>query len=162
MAEEVFCIEEETEAWNIDGSSDAQADSGSWLQYAEASTGRKRGLCSFQGCRNRAEVGGHVWVKRIGCCIAPICKVCNRHNNQTRMQGSGACLRRNIEVTKTAMTAGMRTADRRVAMRRAAAAKASSSVKQTAKACYRCGRPGHYVQQCYAQRHVSGKRLEES
>ena len=51
---------------------------------------------------------------RIGCVIAPICKQCNRPSNQRRMQGSGARLRANIEVTRTFMTPGMRTAARRV------------------------------------------------
>jgi hypothetical protein len=84
MEGEVLCIEEATEAWNMDGSSDALPVSGSHIKDVEETTGRKRGRCSFQGCLNRAEVGGHVWVKRVGCCIAPICKVCNRPNNHMR------------------------------------------------------------------------------
>ena len=79
-----------------------------------APTGRKRGRCSFEGCGNEAEVGGHVQIARTGCVIAPICKPCNNPNNQNRMQGAGARLRKNIEVTRTPMTWGMRTAVRRV------------------------------------------------
>ena len=38
MAGEVVCIEQETEAWNIDGSSDAQGHSGHSAQYCYART----------------------------------------------------------------------------------------------------------------------------
>ena len=110
---EVLILNETFSAWNVDGSSDALSRSGSWLRDAEESTGRKRGRCSFEGCGNQAEVGGHVWMARIGCVIAPICKPCNRPSNQQRMQGAGARLRKNIEVTRTAKTDGMRKAVRR-------------------------------------------------
>jgi hypothetical protein len=112
---EVLYLDEAVGAWNIDGSSDALAESGSWLRDAEEATGRRRGRCSFEGCPNQAEVGGHVWIKGVGCFIAPICKPCNRYGNQDRMQGAKARLRKNIEVTRTGMTEGMRTATRRVA-----------------------------------------------
>jgi len=104
------------DAWNMDGSSDAQAESGSWLRDAEEATGRLRGRCSFDGCPNQAEVGGHVWIRGEGCFIAPICRPCNRFDNPERMQGAGARLRANIEVTRTAMTEGMRNAERRIAV----------------------------------------------
>lgn len=108
------------EAWNMDGSSDAVAGYGSsWLRHAEEATGRRRGLCSFKDCPHRADVGGHVWIKRWGCFIAPICRSCNNINNEERMQGAGALLRPNVEVTKTQMTEGMRTANRRVLPSRA-------------------------------------------
>lgn len=113
MAPEVLVLLEPISAWNVDGSSDALSRSGSWLRDAEKATGRKRGRCSFEGCSNQAEVGGHVHIWRIGCVIAPICKSCNRCNNQQRMQGSGARLRKNIEVTRAEVTEGMRTAVRR-------------------------------------------------
>lgn len=107
------------EAWNVDGSSDALAGYGSsWLRRAEEATGRRRGRCSFKDCPHRAEVGGHVWIRRWGCFIAPICRSCNNPNNEERMQGAGARLRPNVEVTKTQMTEGMRTADRRVPLAR--------------------------------------------
>ena len=102
-------------AWNVDGSSDALAESGSWLRDAEEATGRKRGRCSFEGCLKQAEVGGHMWITGMGCFIAPICRSCNRHDNQDRMQGAGARLRENIVVTRTEMTNGMHTATRRIA-----------------------------------------------
>jgi hypothetical protein len=112
---ELMYLDEAVGAWNVDGSSDALAESGSWLRDAEEATGRRRGRCSFEGCPNLAEVGGHVWISQEGCFIAPICKPCNRHDNQDRMQGAGARLRGNIEVTRTGMTEGMRTATRRIA-----------------------------------------------
>ena len=102
--EETVSFDGAVEAWNMDGSSDAQAESGSWLRDAEEATGRRRGRCSFDGCPNQAEVGGHVWIRGEGCFIAPICRPCNRHDNPERMQGAGACLRANIVVTKTAMS----------------------------------------------------------
>lgn len=102
--EETVSFDGAVEAWNMDGSSDTQAESGSWLRDAEEATGRRRGRCSFDGCPNQAEVGGHVWIRGEGCFIAPICRPCNRHDNPERMQGAGACLRANIVVTKTAMT----------------------------------------------------------
>jgi hypothetical protein len=114
--EEVVSWDEAVEAWNMDGSSDAQAESGSWLRDAEEATGRRRGRCSFDGCPNQAEVGGHVWIKGEGCFIAPICRPCNRYDNPERMQGAGARLRANIDVTTTAMTEGMRNAERRIAV----------------------------------------------
>jgi hypothetical protein len=107
---------ESVEAWNMDGSSDAQAESGSWLRDAEKATGRRRGRCSFVDCPNQAEVGGHVWIRGEGCFIAPICRPCNRYDNPERMQGAGARLRANIDVMETAMTEGMRNAERRIAV----------------------------------------------
>ena len=109
---EVLVLKETFSAWNVNGSSDARAQRGSWIQDAEEATGRTRGRCSFDGCDQKAEVGGHIWMSRVGCVIAPICKACNHPNNQNRMQGSGAHLRKNIEVTRTKMTKGMRTAVR--------------------------------------------------
>jgi len=105
-------------AWNVDGSSDARPESGSWLRDAERATGRRRGRCSFDGCRNQAEVGGHVWIKKQGCFIAPICRPCNRFDNRDRMQGAGARLRAHTEVTPAAVTKGMRSAERRRTPRR--------------------------------------------
>jgi hypothetical protein len=114
--EVVYTLDEAVEAWNMDGSSDAQAESGSWLRDAEEATGRRRGRCSFDGCPNQAEVGGHVWIRGEGCFIAPICRPCNRYDNPERMQGAGARLRANIDVTEAAITEGMRNAERRIAV----------------------------------------------
>ena len=110
---EVLILKETFSAWNYDGSSDAVAQSGSWLRDAEEATGRKRGRCSFDGCGRQAEVGGHVHMARIGCVIAPICRECNNPNNQSRRMGAGARLRKNIEVTRSDVTEGMRNAVRR-------------------------------------------------
>ena len=93
------------EAWNADGTADAVPFlAGSWIAEAEAITGRRRGRCSFEGCPNMAEVGGHVWVRSIGCVIAPICRPCNNPRNMARRQGGGSYLRANIEVFRTHMT----------------------------------------------------------
>ena len=167
MEPEVLWIEEPVGAWNMDGSSDARAERGSWLQDAEAATGRKRGRCSFDACPNTAQVGGHLWVQGIGCCIAPICRACNRPNNRARMQGAGPRLRSRIAVTKTAMTKGMRAAERRIPASgegrrqvRGAPSTSASPEQQARGACYRCGRPGHFASQCYAKTHASGASLE--
>lgn len=114
IVSEVVYLTEPHEAWNVDGSSDARAEGGSWIKAAKEATGRRRGRCSFAGCHNLAEVGGHVWIRKMGCFIAPICKPCNSCDNQTRMQGARARLRQKIEVTETEMTEGMRNVRRRV------------------------------------------------
>ncbi len=101
-------LSEPVEAWNVDGAADAVPDlTGSWIAEAEAVTGRRRGRCSFEGCPNMAEVGGHVWLVRIGCVLAPICRPCNNPRNMARRQGGGSYLRANIEVFRTHMTEGM-------------------------------------------------------
>lgn len=103
-------------AWNMDGSSDDPPPEGfSWISFAEHVTGKRRGKCSFSDCCNKAEVGGHLWVKQVGCCIAPICSGCNYHENEKRMQGGNSTLRKGITVIKTSMSDGMYRAPRRYA-----------------------------------------------
>ncbi len=136
-------------AWNVDGSSDATPRSKSWVCDAKEATGRKRGRCSYEGCSNQAEVGGHVYMARIGCVIAPICNPCNRPNNKNRMQGSGARLRKNVDVTCTAMTDGMRKAVRRAP----GVAEGCVKRKRRARFCDSCGddisnRPASHTRCC--------------
>ncbi len=134
------------EAWNADGTADAvPVLTGSWIAEAEAVTGRRRGRCSFEGCPNMAQVGGHVWLARIGCVIAPICRPCNNPRNMARRQGGGSYLRANIEVFQTHMTEGMRNTERRYA-------------EEPRRRCERCGTdisdrpPDHRVcYPCYRQ-----------
>ena len=140
-------VDEPMSAWNVDGSTDAVAACGSWLALAEHATGRKRGTCSFEGCSNRAQVGGHVWIARLGPCIAPICKPCNLCGNQSRMQGGGSRLRKGVEVTRTGMSEGMCTAKRRAPTervkrrRRCEACGADVSDRPTSHTlCYPCWR----------------------
>ena len=130
---DVLRLEEALSAWNVDGSSDALSQSGSWIRDAENATGRRRGRCSYEGCGNRAEVGGHVYMARVGCVIAPICKPCNRTSHQGRMQGAGARLRANIEVTRTFMTTGMHTATRRVP-----ATTSAPAIRKRQRRCVSC------------------------
>jgi len=112
----VYKIAESIVAWNVDGSSDAKAITGSWIRDAELATGRRRGMCSYLGCNKAAEVGGHIYIAQQGFFIAPICSACNSHTNVDRMQGAKARLRANIEVTRVEETQGMRNADRRIAV----------------------------------------------
>ena len=153
MANQVYCLKESLEAWNMDGSSDAVATRSSWIKSAESATGRKRGLCSFAGCGRPAELGGHVWIRGEGCFLAPICKSCNYYKNKSKQQGAGARLRKNIEVTKVSITAGMKDASRRRYDERA------SRNKQ--RGCSRCGRNGHDAERCYASTHVDGFSMSD-
>tara|TARA_B110001450_G_C17282020_1_gene343882 strand:- start:45 stop:512 length:468 start_codon:yes stop_codon:yes gene_type:complete len=115
MEEETFILNGNFPTWNIDGSSDTRPPEGfSWITWAEHITGKKRGRCSYNDCNNSANVGGHVWVKQIGCCITPICSSCNHHNNSKRWQGSDSVLRSGITVIKTDMSQGMTDVNRRV------------------------------------------------
>ena len=116
ISRDVVRLTESVEAWNVDGSSDARPRGGSWLQTAETETGRRRGRCSFAGCCNGAQVGGHVWIRGEGCFVAPICRSCNRCDNPSRMQGAGARLRGHIDVVRAEVTWGMRNAPRRLAV----------------------------------------------
>ena len=153
----VVHLAESVEAWNVDGSSDACPRGGSWIQEAESATGRRRGKCSFADCPNRAEVGGHVWIRGTGCVIAPICKSCNRCDNLSRMQGGGSRLRRNIEVMETEMTWGMLNAPRRVVVNEPEYE--SEYESDPDDVCFRCGRAGHWASECYARRHINGGSL---
>ncbi|MBA45904.1 MAG: hypothetical protein CMB31_04890 [Euryarchaeota archaeon] len=110
---ELLLLEGELLAWNVDGSGDAMVEGGSWIGYAEKVTGRKRGRCSYSDCVNDSEVGGHIWISRVGCVIAPICKSCNWPENKKRWQGSGSKMRSNIVVSRTELTDGMKMAPRR-------------------------------------------------
>jgi hypothetical protein len=134
-----------TEAWNVDGSSDACPTSRSWIADAENATGRTRGRCSYEGCDAPATVGGHVWVKGSGCFIAPICSKCNYHRNTKRMQGAGSRLRANIDVTRTKQTIGMKTATRRIVLKRRRCSSCNVDISKrpkTHKVCLNCFRSG--------------------
>ncbi|CAF0842699.1 unnamed protein product [Brachionus calyciflorus] len=72
------------EAKNCVGSSkDRAPTNGGWIELWERETGRSRRTCSFLGCSEDAEVGGHIFVrddqgrpiKKIF--IAAICYSCN-------------------------------------------------------------------------------------
>ena len=110
---EIFKLEGQLPAWNIEGSSDDSPPPGfSWISWAEHVTGKKRGRCSYTGCDSDATCGGHVWIEKIGCFIAPICSGCNYHENSKRWQGSKSTLRNGILVIKKEMTSGMLNSDR--------------------------------------------------
>jgi hypothetical protein len=133
---DILLLIDPIETWNVDGSADAVPYlTDTWIAEAEAVTGRRRGRCSFEGCPNMAEVGGHVWLANIGCVIAPICRPCNNPRNMARRQGGNSRLLANTEVfqierrqrgadavscieqLRTLMTEVMRNAERRYAER---------------------------------------------
>ena len=123
---EVFCVQQELNTWNIDGSSVNKPGVGSWIKFWEQSTGRPRGQCAYSNCPKLAEHGGHVWITgghssmpREICWIVPICAECNSPLNNKRMQnseGNHSRLRVGSLVVKTKYTFEMRTAQRRIAM----------------------------------------------
>lgn len=111
----VFCLRGKIHAWNVNASSSDVRAYVSWIKQWENATGLARGRCSFDDCTQRAEVGGHVWIKKNGVFIAPICKSCNYYANADRMQSIDGChsfLRRGTVVFKTEMTDDMRNAER--------------------------------------------------
>ena len=115
--DDVVRLERAVDAWNIDGSGDAVPRMESFIRDAERATGRRRGLCSYEGCGRGAEVGGHVHARGFGAVIAPICRECNSPRNLSRRQYGGSRLRAGIEVTRAEVTEGMLMADRRYAPR---------------------------------------------
>lgn len=130
-------------AWNIDGSSSDKVPDMSWIKVWEAATGDLRGLCSFVDCRRQSELGGHLWIKRRGAHLAPICAPCNRWDNAARMQhaeGRHSSLRPGTKLLPVELTDDMRAAERRIA--------------QDSRECEHCGTnidrrpPSH--RQCYA------------
>ncbi len=72
-------IMENSRAKNFVGSS-CDRISGGWINRWSEIVNREPGRCSFYGCSNDAEVGGHLDVNRRSeeyYYIAPICKQCN-------------------------------------------------------------------------------------
>ena len=115
--DDVVRLARAVDAWNIDGSGDAVPRMESFIRDAECATGRRRGLCSYEGCGRDAMVGGHVHARGFGAVIAPICRECNSPRNLSRRQYGGSRLRAGIEVTRAEVTEGMLTAGRRYAPR---------------------------------------------
>ena len=77
------------EAWNVDGSaSDFRCEEigKSWIRFWEHLTSRRRSVCSYEDCNQQASCGGHVWIRKQGIHIVPICARCNNCNNECRMQ----------------------------------------------------------------------------
>ena len=116
---DVYRLQGDMHAWNVDGSSADKLDQGSWIRYWETTTGLKRATCAYSDCARRAEHGGHIWIKRHGVYIAPICNACNYHANVKRCQTEGgghSLLRKDTLVVKGKITQEMRNAARRIAV----------------------------------------------
>ena len=113
----VFRLRRNLSAWNVDGSSQDRLENVSWIRMWERGTGQRRGRCSYSGCQNKAQVGGHIWIARSGVFIAPICHACNYHENANRMQGANATLEEGSLVIESEHTEEMAIAERRIAVR---------------------------------------------
>lgn len=105
-------------AWNVDGSSTDLPCEGSWIRKWEVTSGRQRGTCGYRGCDRAAEHGGHIWIKRQGVFIVPICPRCNRCDNAERMQsdsGDHSYLKAGtVVIGPRRMTTDMRRCERRI------------------------------------------------
>jgi hypothetical protein len=99
----------------------------SWIQYWKETTGDEAACCSYSDCNRPVELGGHVWVARIGVFIVPLCKRCNYWENPNRMQGSQSKLRYGTKLVKGENTEEMKNAPRRIA------------VKVYCRHCEKCG-----------------------
>lgn len=81
---EAFWLRGKSHAWTKQANhSDSRV---SWIKQWEKATGLRREECSYENCPLRAEVGGHVWIKKMGMFIVPICKTCNDRTNTDRME----------------------------------------------------------------------------
>jgi hypothetical protein len=129
-------------AWNVDGSSGDCLAWGSWIKFWETHARQKRGKCAYADCSRRAEVGGHVWMKMRGLCIAPICHSCNSCRNPDRMQhadGQHSRLRSGTVVVRIWPTAEILGAARRVAIRVCATCRCDISARPRSHTlCYPC------------------------
>ena len=118
----VFRLQQDLHAWNVDGSSTDQLQNTSWIKYWEEKSGLSRGRCAFSDCDRGAEHGGHVWIKghasqTRGVWIAPVCKQCNYCENLKRQRdarGQHSFVRKGTVVVRTKYTPDMANAERRV------------------------------------------------
>ena len=93
VADEGDCYTTEDDEWevrNVIGSAQDEENMTEFWQDHAGEGGRRIALrnqtCGKDGCPNRAEEGGHVWLRRVGarnrlrafCFIMPICRSCNR------------------------------------------------------------------------------------
>ena len=119
---DVFRLQQDLHAWNVDGSSTDQLPQTSWIKYWEKMSGLGRRRCAFSDCDRGAEHGGHVWIQghssqKRGVWIAPICKQCNYCENLNRQRdahGQHSFLRKGTVVVRTPYTPDMANAERRV------------------------------------------------
>ena len=119
---DVFRLQQDLQAWNVDGSSTDQLQNTSWIKYWEEMSGFCRSRCAFSDCDRDAEHGGHVWIKGHttqtgGVWITPICKQCNYCDNPMRQRdahGQHSTVRKGTVVVRTEYTPDMANAERRV------------------------------------------------
>ena len=156
---ERFVINEpDVHAWNIDGSASDRLRFCSWIRKWEEEAGQIRGRCAYQGCEGNAEHGGHVWVKRKGAFLVPICARCNSPTNPDRMQNERGN-HSNLKLGTVAVGLGPRTKDMRRSDRRIS----TDSRAGPDRWCEHCDKdindrpPGHTVcYACYSSSSASG------
>ena len=138
------------EAWNVDGSaSDLRCEEigGSWIRFWEHLTSRHRSMCSYEDCDRRASCGGHVWIKKKGVHIVPICTRCNDCDNECRMQSrNSSLLRPGTLAVSITPTHDMVYSERRfAAMRCCGRCRADISDRpENHTLCFRCFVPQRY------------------
>ena len=155
---------EAVHAWNVDGSSGDTLPHGSWIGHWESVTGQRRGECSYEGCTRVSDVGGHVWIKRQGVHLVPICTACNYWENATKMQddsGNHPRLKRGVSVIPMQMTTAMRQAQRRLATSRRVCGTCDEDISSrplTHTLCYGCFRGSTDVRGCAKTTRPAKKR----
>ena len=135
---ERFVINElDVHAWNIDGSASDRLRFCSWIRKWEEEVDQIRGRCAYQGCEGNAEHGGHVWVKRKGVFLVPLCARCNSPTNPDRMQNEHGN-HSNLKLGTVAVGLGPRTEDMRRSDRRIST-DSSGSAQRDGRSSAPCG-----------------------
>lgn len=86
-------------AQNVIGSSEDRRK-GSWIKYWEKYTGRKARTCSYLGCSNQADVGGHLFLARYSRQYTYITAICYSCNNQKHQDGEYYDMKSNVAYVK--------------------------------------------------------------
>ena len=133
----VFRLTEELTAWNVEGSKldtirhvgmnprsllgrekaeheyELHPKKLSWIKFWESATGKTRELCSYIDCTEKADTGGHIWLKGRSrnkyCYIAPICRGCNNAQKRSRAATPQSKLKK-IMVVRIRLSDDMRKA----------------------------------------------------
>ena len=119
----MYRLQQDAQAWNMEGSSSDKIANMSSIKYWEHATGMGRRCCAYSDCNEEATTGGHLWIKKHsgrkkGVWIAPICKKCNYCENLGRMRNAESdnpFVRKGTVLCRTKYTPDMESAERRLA-----------------------------------------------